>query len=140
MNESMKAYSVLAIAVLAQATGNVFLSQGMKQIASASSVGKLELLALFPKAIGCPALWCGTASLIISFLLFAASLSWADLSFILPMISVEVILTVGLAHYFLNEPVSPVRWMGTLLISIGVILVSRSGRQTGKMGYEKENR
>jgi drug/metabolite transporter (DMT)-like permease len=134
----MKTYAILTLAILAQATGNVFLSKGMKQIASASPVGNSDLLALFPRAIESPTLWCGTALLIISFLLFATALSWADLSFVLPTISVEVILTVALADHFLNEPVSPVRWMGTLLISIGVILVAKSGKQTGEAGCEKE--
>jgi multidrug transporter EmrE-like cation transporter len=134
----MKTYPVLAIAVLAQATGNTFLSKGMKQIASVT-IGNSHWPALFHQAIESPTLWFGTALLIISFLLFATALSWADLSFVLPTISVEVILTVSFADYFLNEPVSLVRWVGTLLISVGVILVSRSGRQMSGVSLAKEN-
>jgi drug/metabolite transporter (DMT)-like permease len=67
--------------------------------------------------------------LLIAFLLFSAALSWADLSFVLPAVSVEVIVNVAFADYFLNEPVSAVRWIGTVFVSIGVILVMRSKRQ-----------
>jgi drug/metabolite transporter (DMT)-like permease len=134
----MKTYPVLAVAILAQATGNTFLSKGMKQVASVT-IGDSHWLPLFARAIESPTLWFGTVLLIISFLLFATALSWADLSFVLPTISVEVILTVSFADYFLNEPVSPVRWVGTLFISIGVILVSRSGRQMSRASLEKEN-
>ena len=134
----MKTYPVLAVAILAQAAGNTFLSKGMRQIASVT-IGDSHWLSLFARAIESPMLWFGTAFLIISFLLFTTALSWADLSFVLPTISVEVILTVSFADYFLNEPVSLVRWVGTLFISIGVILVSRSGKQMNRASLEKES-
>ena len=125
----MKTHIVLAISILSQATGNVFLSKGMKQIGSASGIGEAGLLVPFAHAIGSPTIWLGAALLLIAFLLFSAALSWADLSFVLPAVSVEVIVNVAFADYFLNEPVSAVRWIGTVFVSIGVILVMRSKRQ-----------
>jgi drug/metabolite transporter (DMT)-like permease len=125
----VKTYIVLAISILSQATGNVFLSKGMRQIGSASGIGETSLLVPFAQAIGSPTIWLGTALLLIAFVLFSAALSWADLSFGLPTVSVEVIVNVAFADYFLNEPVSAVRWIGTVFVSIGVILVMRSKRQ-----------
>ncbi|MGO8987503.1 MAG: EamA family transporter [bacterium] len=125
----MKTYIVLTISILSQATGNVFLSKGMKQIGSASGIGEAGLLVPFFHAIGNPTIWLGTALLLIAFLLFSAALSWADLSFVLPTVSIEVIVNVAFADYFLNEPVSAVRWIGAIFVSIGVILVMRSARQ-----------
>ena len=125
----MKTHIVLAISILSQATGNVFLSKGMKQIGSASGIGEAGLLVPFAHAISSPTIWLGAALLLIAFLLFSAALSWADLSFVLPAVSVEVIVNVAFADYFLNEPVSAVRWIGTVFVSIGVILVMRSKRQ-----------
>jgi drug/metabolite transporter (DMT)-like permease len=119
----MKTYAVLALAIFVQATGNVCLSKGMKELSLASSI-----FALFFQAIGSPVIWIGTALLFLFFLLFVAALSWADLSFVVPAISIEVVVNVAFADYFLNEPVTSVRWIGTLLISTGVILVLRSRR------------
>jgi len=101
----------------------------MKQIGSANGIGEAGLLAPFAHAIGSPTVWLGTALLLVAFLLFTAALSWAELSFVLPTVSIEVILNVAFADYFLNEPVSAVRWIGTIFVSIGVILVIRSGRR-----------
>jgi len=129
----MKTYAILAFAVLAQAIGNVCLSRGMKELGSAGSI-----FSLFSQAVGSPAIWVGTALLLLFFLLFAAALSWADLSFVVPAISIEVVVNVAFAQYFLKEPVSPVRWLGTLLISIGVILVLRTRKQKVKSGIEGE--
>lgn len=127
----MKTYLVLAVAVLVEATGNVLLSKGMKFLASASAAGESDLLLLFSYAVRTPTIWLGTALLLIFFLLFATVLSWADLSFVVPAISVEVIVNVAFADYFLKEPVSMVRWVGTMLIFIGVLLVLRSGQENG---------
>lgn len=101
----------------------------MKQIGSASGIGEAGLLVPFFHAIGSPTIWVGAALLLIAFFLFTAALSWADLSFVLPTVSVEVIVNVAFADYFLNEPVSAVRWIGTIFVSVGVILVMRSERQ-----------
>ena len=118
-------------AIFAQAIGSVLLSMRMKE------VGDSSLVALLPRAVESPALWLGTALLIVSFILFAASLSWANLSFVVPAVSMEVVVNVVFANYFLNEVVSLTRWLGVLVISIGVLLVMRSERQ--KENRERQN-
>jgi len=118
-----KTILVLIPAIFAQAAGNVFLSTTMKEI------GNNSWLALVSLAVASQTLWFGTFLLIISFVLFASALSWADLSFVVPAISAEVVLNVVSANYFLHEAVSLTRWAGVLLISIGVVLVLRSERQ-----------
>jgi len=127
-----KTLAVLIPAVFAQAVGNVFLSMRMKE------VGNSHWLDLFPRAIESPTLWLGTVLLIVSFILFASALSWADLSFVIPAVSMEVAVNVVLANYFLHEVVSLTRWAGVLFISLGVILVVRSERY--KAVQKKENR
>jgi drug/metabolite transporter (DMT)-like permease len=92
-------------------------------------IGNNSWLPLVSRAVESPTVWFGTALLIVSFVLFASALSWADLSFVVPAISAEVVLNVVFANYFLHEVVSLTRWMGVLFISIGVILVLRSEGQ-----------
>ncbi len=117
-----KTLAVLIPAVFAQAVGNVFLSMRMKE------VGSSIWFDLLPRAIESPSLWLGTVLLIVSFVLFASSLSWADLSFVIPAVSMEVAVNVILANFFLHEVISLTRWAGVLFISLGVILVMRSER------------
>lgn len=136
----MKIYAVLALAVLAQATGNVFLSKGMKYIASAGQAADHVSLSVPFQAIASPTIWAGIALSIIFYVLFTVALSWTDLSFVLPVISVEVVLNVAFADYFLNEPVSAARWTGVMLIAIGVILVVKSGKQNVNTGGSEEAR
>jgi uncharacterized membrane protein len=124
--EPMKTYAVLAIAVLCQATGNVFLSKGMKTIVSTLQVGEGNLLSVPFHAFVNPMIWIGVGLSIIFYILFASALSWTDLSLVLPIASVEVVLNVAFAAWFLNEMVSSKRWAGAVLIAVGVILVIRS--------------
>jgi drug/metabolite transporter (DMT)-like permease len=125
-----KTILVLTPAIFAQAAGNVLLSMKMKEVGSSS------WFPLVPRTLESPTLWFGTALLIVSFVLFATALSWADLSFVVPAISAEVALNVVSANYFLHEIISLTRWTGVLFISIGVILVLRSERQ--KVNRESE--
>jgi len=129
-----KTYAVLTVAILVQATGNVFLSKGMKSIASTSQIGQGELLSIPYQAVTSPMIWIGVALSIIFYVLFATALSWKDLSFVLPVISLEVVLNVAFGSWFLNELVSSKRWIGALLIAIGIILVLRSETRTVETG------
>jgi drug/metabolite transporter (DMT)-like permease len=122
----MKTALVLTLAILAQAAGATLLSKEMRQLASFDG----SLFSLLLQVLADPTFWLGTALLIAFFLLYAASLSWADLSFVLPATSFGYVVNVAFAHYFLNEPISGMRWVGTLLISVGVVVVSRSGVRT----------
>jgi drug/metabolite transporter (DMT)-like permease len=130
----MKTATVLIIAIVAQAAGDVFLTKGMKSITSMEvSGGGLfgsQVLHIAVQALQNPMVWIGTLLLIVFFALFSAALSWADLSFVLPATAFGYVLNVAAGYYFLNETVSARRWAGAGIITLGVLFVSRSGHRT----------
>lgn len=63
-----------------------------------------------------------------NFLLWMVVLSWADVSWALPMNAMEYGLTAGLAALWLKERVAPQRWLGIALITGGVVCVMGSWR------------
>ncbi len=128
--ERIRIIALLAVAIVSQAVGNVLLSQGMKLIAGESQLTWSNWVAIFLQAVQSPSIMLGVGFYVIFFVLFAAALSRADLSFVLPAISSEVVINVAFADCFLNETVSSIRWIGALLISIGVGLVVRSSPRT----------
>jgi len=128
--EQVRIIALLAVAIVSQAVGNVLLSQGMKLIAGESQLTLSTGVSIFWQAAQSPSILLGVGFYVIFFVLFAAALSRADLSFVLPAISSEVVLNVAFADYFLNETVSAIRWTGVLLISIGVGLVVQSSPRT----------
>ena len=136
----MKTAVVLITAIVAQAFGDVCLTKGMKAIealeaAEASSFAQVSHLAVH--AIQSPMVWIGTLLLIVFFVLFSAALSWADLSFVLPATAFGYVLNVAAGNYFLGESVSNRRWAGAVIITLGVLFVSRSGQSTVEREHEQ---
>jgi drug/metabolite transporter (DMT)-like permease len=127
----MKTTVILILAIVAQAMGNVYLTKGMKAL---NASGDATLLQTFLEGLASPMLWIGTALLIVFFVLYSAALSWADLSFVLPATAFGYVLNVAAGHYFLSEMVTPERWAGAAVITLGVVFVSRSGDRTTEAG------
>ncbi len=121
----MKTFWTLTLSMLAQAAGNVMVSKGMKSISQAEG-----LLRAVEEAVRQPWVIGGTVLLIVFFALYAAALSWADLSFVLPVTAFGYVLNAALGHFLLAEPISPTRWAGTILICVGVALVARTNAST----------
>jgi uncharacterized membrane protein len=128
----MKTATVLIIAIVAQAAGDVFLTKGMKSITSleVSGSGLSQVSHIAVQALQNPMVWIGTLLLIVFFAFFSAALSWADLSFVLPATAFGYVLNVAAGYYFLNETVSARRWAGAAIITLGVLFVSRSAHRT----------
>ncbi len=72
----------------------------------------------------------GIALLILWLLSRMALLSWADLSYVLPVTAAGYVLNVAAGRVFLGEHVSLARWAGALLIVAGVALVSSTSIRT----------
>jgi drug/metabolite transporter (DMT)-like permease len=128
--ETVKIIAMLTLAVFSQSVGNVLLSKGMKDIAGTAPGLPTQWVSLLAEAAVTPGVLLGAALFVVFFVLWTTALSRADLSFVLPAVSFEVVLNVLFANWFLDETVSPIRWAGIALISVGVLLVARSGVRT----------
>jgi len=74
----------------------------------------------------------GVVLLVVWMLSRMALLSWADLSYVLPVTSLGYVANAAMGHYFLDERITLQRWAGTLLIVAGTVLVGRSVSSTGE--------
>ena len=57
-------------------------------------------------------------------------LSWADYSFVTPASAINYAIVALMGHYLLGESVSPARWVGIVLICLGVGLVGLTPTST----------
>ncbi len=129
MSPGAKTFLVVATAALSAATGETLLSYGMKKSGEMNIAEPSQWLALFFSVVRNPYIFTGVFFLAIFFFLYLAALSWADLSFILPLTAVSYIFAALLARFVLGEDVSWARWAGTVVIMIGIALVALEGRQ-----------
>jgi drug/metabolite transporter (DMT)-like permease len=114
---------LVLVAVCFSATGELLLKKGMTR------VGVLSLHALGPtfvRMLGCWQLWAGLGAAACAAVFWLATISRVELSWAYPMLAMGYILVLVFSALVLGETVTPARWIGTALIVVGVILVSRS--------------
>jgi drug/metabolite transporter (DMT)-like permease len=75
-------------------------------------------------------IWLGVASLLTFFIANILVLSWADYSFVQPASSLAYGVVALLSVFVLGERVSPLRWTGIAIISLGVFIVGRTNPRT----------
>ena len=113
------------LTVLTNVAGNSALTKGMHQVGDPGNTPAALIGALFH-----PWVALGVALLIVWTLTHMALLSWADLSYVLPVTAIGYVIAVFLGKTFLHETVTRQRWMGTLLIFAGALLVGSTSRNT----------
>ena len=113
-------YSVLAGVAVFAAAGDAMLAHGMKQ------VGNVPLSHLHNVIFAVTNPWvAGGISLLLAFFAsYMTALSWADLTYVLPATSLGYVFLALTAKFVLHEDVSPLRWLGIMLISCGVGFVA----------------
>jgi|SRR6266540_1678439 len=117
----LKTRVLTLIVILSNVLGNLALSLGMKAKVAADAS---PTLFLYVRAFFSPMVMLGVGLLIVWLLSRMALMSWADLSYVLPITSVGYVLSALVGKYFLSEHISNRRWLGTLLIMAGTLLVS----------------
>jgi len=127
---NMKTLIVLFTAICAQTLGDVSLKYGMKSIGEVSTLDPVELFNIGLQVFTNPYIWLGILLLGLFFGLYLAALSWADLSFVLPVTSFGYAMNAFMAWQFIGEHVSITRWIGTIIICVGVATVSRTEQRT----------
>jgi len=125
---SFRKYLVLAGVTLFSAVGDTLLAHGMKETGNISlqNLGSIILVVLHP------GIALGIFFLLAFFACYLTALSWADLTYVLPATSLSYVLVTLVARFWLHEQVSLSRWLGVLLISLGVGFVTQGPALTHK--------
>ncbi|MBV9386958.1 MAG: hypothetical protein JOZ78_11085 [Chroococcidiopsidaceae cyanobacterium CP_BM_ER_R8_30] len=120
----MRIWIAIIVLVLIDSIGTLLIAQGMKQVGEISSLQPRRLLRVVRRIVTNHLLWTGFIFQASTFFLFLTLLSWANLSLVIPMAASGYVVNVLGAQFLLKEKVTKERWIGTLLICIGVALVS----------------
>jgi len=129
MGENVKTFVVVFLATLSAAVGETLISYAMKKNGQVDLMELSQWHKLIFSVVRNPYIFVGVILLGIFFFLYLAALSWADLSFVLPLTALSYVFAALLAKFFLKEDVSWYRLAGTLIIIIGITLVALDRRQ-----------
>lgn len=119
----IKVLLAMFFAVIFGAIGNISLSRGMKCVGDSGYECAHDAVL---GALTQPYFITGVLFLGSFLLLYLASLSWEDLSYVLPLTAGEYVLVTILAFLVIHEAVTPLRWAGSVLVASGIVLVARS--------------
>lgn len=122
----LKAFFILCLAMACAGVGNLFMRKGLQQIGVGPSRNIFKMLVFFRHAIVNPYVLAGVLISTGYFALWLVVLSWADVSWALPMNAVEYLFVAFAAAVFLKERVGHYRWLGIGLISAGMLFMMES--------------
>lgn len=124
--KTIRTYLLLLLFLGLRAFGNLSLAWGTKHLPERLAADPLVYL----RSMLDPGIALGIGMLIVALLVRLALLSVADLSFVLPMTATGYVLAALLGRFFLQEAVSPGRWLAVALIFGGAALVSSTPQST----------
>jgi drug/metabolite transporter (DMT)-like permease len=125
-----KTFALIFIMVIFGPMGDVLLSKGMKQVGAISNFTPTNLPQLFSTVFSIGAIWLGISSLLTFFIAYTLVLSWADYSFVQPASAIAYGIVALLGYFVLGEVVTPTRWIGVLIICLGVLMVGHTPPRT----------
>jgi len=111
----LKTWICVPVVVFANAFGDFFMKRGMPR--------SLQTPFEYVGALFQPWVALGVVLLIVWQLSRMALLSWADLSYVVPVTAVGYMVVALLGRIFLDERITFARWAGIALIVAGVMLV-----------------
>jgi drug/metabolite transporter (DMT)-like permease len=95
----------------------------MKVVGEAPSLRPTEVGKVILRALRVPWMWLGGAMMAIAFFSLLGALSIYNVSFVVPVTALSYVAGAVGGIVFLRERVSFQRWLGVLLVAIGVVLV-----------------
>jgi uncharacterized membrane protein len=125
---------VLAMVVCAN-VGDLMLKRGMSQNGAVQLTGA-GVAHAFRLTVTNGTIWVGIMFLTGFMVSYMTVLSWADYSYVMPSGAFGYALLTLMAVLFLHESVSPRRWVGVLLICVGVLLVGQTKPRTTDVARE----
>jgi drug/metabolite transporter (DMT)-like permease len=119
---------MLAFFICCSTGGEIAMTHGMKQVGEPGSFRPMALLRFIGKAVRNGWVWFALPLLGASFYSLLILLSWAPLSVVIPASAFNYVVGTFGAKYLLKEQVSVKRWMGVVMVCVGVTLVLLTGK------------
>jgi drug/metabolite transporter (DMT)-like permease len=120
------AIGYILVSVIAGAIGQITLKYGMS-LTGQITLSLHDLVPTLWKIFTNPFIIGGLTLYVCGTVFWLAALSRVDLSFAYPFASLSYVVMLTASWLLFNENITPLRLAGTLVVMLGVFLISRSG-------------
>ena len=119
----MRDFILFTLIVVAGTGGELCVSRAMKTVGEAPSFRPAQMARVIFRALRVPWMWIGVAMMAVAFFALLGALSLYNVSFVVPVTALSYVAGAVGGITFLRERVSPQRWLGVVLVAVGVTLV-----------------
>ncbi|MBF0571409.1 MAG: EamA family transporter [Candidatus Omnitrophica bacterium] len=121
-----KTITLVLIAEFWITIGQVCFKKSANRLNAQETDGKSWIMHLLGSVFSYPTLWIGATAILVGMLFWFAALSSGELNSVYLLGSIQYIFALFAAHYFLHEKINKTKLIGTLLITLGIILTAAS--------------
>lgn len=125
-----KTFLLILLMVIFGPLGDVLLGKAMKRLGPVAFWPPREFPIQMARTFSSGTLWLGIGSLLVFFVSYMLVLTWADFSYVQPASACGYAMVAVLGVVLLGEVVSSTRWIGVVVICLGVVLVGGTPPRT----------
>ena len=118
--------ALVLVAVVISVIGQVSLKVGMNQVGAIDAESLTRPMETLKRVFSTPLVWLGLGCYGVSALFWLVVLSRLDLSYAYLMLASMYVLIPPVSWLFLGERIPPMRWLGMVVVVLGVVIVVRS--------------
>lgn len=120
-----KSISLILVAVIFSVSGQLLLKAGANKVGRIEAAAFSNPLRIAFSFLSSPLILFGLLFFVVSAFFWIIVLTRVDLSFAYPLVGANYILILLFSRIFFGEDVNIYRWLGAVLVALGVALVSR---------------
>ena len=122
----MKVILFILVSELWGIAGQIFYKKSVNAIGTPNLRSLKSYLSFIGKVIAMPKIWLGVVFITVGIFIWLGALAQADLSFVYSIDSMQYIMMLVVARIFLNEKITRLKLIGTLLVIAGLFFVAMS--------------
>ncbi len=119
----MREFILFALIIVLGTCGEMCVSRAMKTVGEVKDFRPGAILRVVLRALRVGWMWAGLTMMAIAFFALLGALSVDNVSFVVPVTALSYLIGACGGKFLLGERVSSQRWLGVLLVVIGVTLV-----------------
>ena len=124
----MREFFFLFLVIMAGTGGELCVTRAMKVLGEMHDFRPAALVRFVSRAMRVGWMWIGIGMMTVAFFSLLAMLSIENVSLVVPVTALSYAAGAAGAVVFLHERISPQRWIGVLIVCVGVTLVWLSRR------------
>ena len=121
-----KALLLVLVAEFWMIVGQVCFKKSANRLNIENIAGKPWITQLLGCLLRFPTIWIGAIAMLLGLIFWLAALGSGELSYVYLLGSIQYIFALFASYYFLQEEITPTKLVGTLLITLGIILTAMS--------------